>query len=117
MNEEIYYSIKNAVERGDSLESAARTFINAGYNTEEVNLAMRSLKQGYTPQEQTPENKQGISLPSLPNHPPLPKIGPPQKSEENKQKKPRKIIILLLIIFLAIIFLGSLSYLIYILLT
>ena len=47
---------------------------------------MRSLKQGYTPQEQIQENKQGASLPSLPNHPPLPKIGPPQKSEENKQK-------------------------------
>jgi hypothetical protein len=36
VNEEILGGIKNAMERGSSFEQAVQSFINAGYNQNEV---------------------------------------------------------------------------------
>ena len=41
MKEEIVAGLRNAIEHGDSLEGASRTFINAGYNQYEVEAAAR----------------------------------------------------------------------------
>ena len=46
MRDEIAAGLKNAIERGYSLDSAARSFINAGYNPAEVKAAAESLTQG-----------------------------------------------------------------------
>lgn len=46
MKEEITAGIKNALERGASLEDAARSFINAGYNPVEVNEAANNFSSG-----------------------------------------------------------------------
>ena len=43
MNEEIIGGIKNALERGISLDKAAQSFINAGYNPKEVQEAVQVL--------------------------------------------------------------------------
>lgn len=40
MKEEILGGLKNAMDRGDSLEKAAKSFINAGYNPSEVKEAI-----------------------------------------------------------------------------
>lgn len=39
--EEILGGLKNAIERGESPQKAAATFINAGYSSEEVNGALK----------------------------------------------------------------------------
>ena len=43
MKEEILGGLKNALERGITLEKAAQSFINAGYNALDVQEAVRSL--------------------------------------------------------------------------
>lgn len=46
MKDEIFYGIKNAMERGSSLEEAAQSFINSGYNPEEVKEAISMISSG-----------------------------------------------------------------------
>lgn len=46
MKDEIIGGLKNALERGYSLEQAVASFINAGYNPKEVQAAAESLSQG-----------------------------------------------------------------------
>lgn len=46
MNEEIYSGLKNAIEHGSSLESAVQSFINAGYNSQEVHEAAGMFSSG-----------------------------------------------------------------------
>ncbi len=46
MNEEIVSGLRNAVERGITIESAVRSFINAGYDEREVREASQRLMQG-----------------------------------------------------------------------
>ena len=43
MNSEISGGLRNAMEKGESMESAKRTFINAGYPVEEVEYASQNL--------------------------------------------------------------------------
>ncbi|OIO81724.1 hypothetical protein AUJ84_00355 [Candidatus Pacearchaeota archaeon CG1_02_32_132] len=43
MRQDIYGGLKNAVEKGDDLESAVRSFINAGYPEAEVRDAAQAL--------------------------------------------------------------------------
>jgi hypothetical protein len=57
-NEEIAGGLKNAVERGQDLEKAMRSFANAGYSIDEINIAAQRLS-GIRPmvdtQQQTDE--------------------------------------------------------------
>ena len=46
MNEEILAGIKNAIERGYSLEQAVQSFINAGYNAMEVRNIAETFSTG-----------------------------------------------------------------------
>ncbi len=48
MREDIVAGLRNALERGASLEQAVQSFINAGYNPAEVQEAMRGLSFGAT---------------------------------------------------------------------
>ena len=43
MNNDILTALKNAIEHGESLEKAARSFINAGYSASEVREAVSYL--------------------------------------------------------------------------
>ncbi|MEK6825858.1 MAG: hypothetical protein AABY00_03665 [Nanoarchaeota archaeon] len=49
MKEEIVSGIKNGLERGESLDEAMQTFINAGYKSVEVREAANALTGGTTP--------------------------------------------------------------------
>jgi len=44
--EEIAGGLKNALERGQSMEEAIYTFVSAGYNPNEVNEAVALINQG-----------------------------------------------------------------------
>lgn len=46
--EEIKAGIQNAINRGDSLQKAMQSFVNAGYNIEEVKDAAREINMGLT---------------------------------------------------------------------
>lgn len=48
MREDILRGLKNAIERGEPLEKAVQSFINAGYNPIEVKQAAQSLIGGAT---------------------------------------------------------------------
>lgn len=48
MRDEIIAGMQNAVARGQTLEQAAQSFINAGYNPQEVKAAYQMLSSGAT---------------------------------------------------------------------
>ena len=96
MMEEILAGLKNAIERGYSLEQAAQSFLNAGYNPREIEEAVNSITHGaiYITQSQEPIQK---SLQSVqPNS---------FQPIQNKRKKTSFILLLfaLLILIIAII--------------
>jgi hypothetical protein len=141
MREEIIAGLQNAVARGQTLEQAAQSFINAGYNPQEVKAAYQMLSsgasnvitnanmpsgpgvnvqqnihplnygnrpqqlpQGY-PQMQQPVQMQQSAAPSAPlNNPP-----------EKKKGGGGAVVMIIMIIFAALILLGALGYLFYIL--
>ncbi len=49
MRDEIQAGLRNAIERGFSLENAIQSFIGAGYNPVEVKEAAKSLSTGIVP--------------------------------------------------------------------
>ncbi len=48
MREEIWAGLKNAMERGATLEQAVQSFINSGYSPGEVQEAAKALSEGAT---------------------------------------------------------------------
>ena len=48
MIDEMASGLRNALERGSSIESAVESFINAGYNPDEVREAARMITEGAT---------------------------------------------------------------------
>ncbi len=57
---DIITGLKNAVERGYSLEQAKQTLINSGYNTQEVEEASNYLTGGFTNIQQQVTSQQTI---------------------------------------------------------
>ncbi|MBI3334408.1 hypothetical protein HYZ97_02890 [Candidatus Pacearchaeota archaeon] len=49
MNRELVIGLKNALEHGATLDQAVASFINAGYNQQEVTEAANALAQGVIP--------------------------------------------------------------------
>lgn len=101
MENEISAGLKNAMERGESLEHAMQTFVNAGYNPQEVKAAGASLSQGsssgivYAPGERKENYAE-------------------EKNQAPEEKgKSKKTILVIVLILAAIIFLGALGYLIF----
>jgi len=77
MREDIAAGLKNAFERGESMEKAVQAFISAGYNKSEVEEAAKSLGFPH-PQEEQSAQPQPISAPiqqtqQKPQFQPLPK--------------------------------------------
>lgn len=126
MREEIIAGIKNAMTRGQSLELAAQSLVNAGYNPQEVKAAVQTISTGASnivysrssesagskgsapqaPVDPTPASKE-IEKPPLPQ---LPKTG-------IKQKGSRKMGIIIFMVFLLVVFISAIGYLIYYLAT
>lgn len=108
MKDEIYSGLKNAVERGSSLEEAMQTFINAGYNSSEVREAGKMLSGGvsdivFQNQSQQSQTKENNLIPPMP---------PPESSAGKKSK-----FIILAVIAVSLILLGAIGFLVYVLLT
>lgn len=107
MKDEIYSGLKNSIERGFSLEESIQSFINAGYNPQEVREAGKMLSTGVSDivfQNPSPQQKENNLLPPLP------------QEDLGVQKKKNKILIILIIIS-GLIFLGAIGFLVYVLLT
>ena len=67
MRDDIKGGIKNALDRGETLEQAIRSFVNAGYNELEVKEAAEEFGGGaismISPQVQAPSQKPQITQP------------------------------------------------------
>ena len=143
MREEIVAGLQNAAARGQTLEQAAQSFINAGYNPQEVKAAYQMLSSGAsnvfagaTPPGQGVQvqqnNRQAIGNYRMPQqYPPQSQVTPPQaqqpsapsapsappNSPPEKKKDGGKGLLITMIILAALILLASLGYLAYTLLT
>lgn len=96
MEKEIVGGIKNALDRGESLEKAKQSFVNAGYEKSEVEKAAQGLSTFSDIQQPTASKKKT----------PLPTI------KDSKVKKPSKKLKIILF-SLGIIFLILLGLVIY----
>jgi len=96
--EEIIHGLKNAIERGSSLNAAKQSFINAGYDPREVEEAARFVGGGtITQYPQLSQHPQ--QAPQAPQAPQM------QQSPQTKFQKPRKSKagVIVLLIFLIIL--------------
>jgi hypothetical protein len=114
MREEIVAGIRNGLARGQSLEKAAQSMMNAGYNPQEVKAAVQSVSGGAsslvnfnsetknsTPvQTVPPKTEEKISPPRLPT------VGTVKKSDNKNW-------LVILLVFLLIIIIGAIGYLVY----
>ncbi|NCO11804.1 hypothetical protein CO038_03545 [Candidatus Pacearchaeota archaeon CG_4_9_14_0_2_um_filter_39_13] len=80
VREDIFGGLKNALDRGEDLENAARTFINAGYSESEVREAAHSLVSGSDIDSQD-------RLPKLPQQPNYTRS--PERASERQVSSPR----------------------------
>lgn len=104
MKDEIEAGLKNAVERGEKLEDAMASFINAGYNPAEVRQAASSLTHGAV----SIMNATHFNFPKQerPEEPPsthTQEIKPSQYSLPKKSSKKTILLIILIIILILLI--------------
>lgn len=85
--EELVISLQNAVERGQSLEEAIQTLINAGYDISEVREASGYVNIGVLGAIST-----------------MPAVSPPVE----KLKKPKKRWLLILLVIILVLLVGGL---------
>ncbi|MBI5804311.1 hypothetical protein HY450_03640 [Candidatus Pacearchaeota archaeon] len=113
MENEIVSGLRNAIERGASLEKAVQSFINAGYNAEEVRAAGEEISSGASnivySEDNTKKENPDKKLPELPKREDIKKL--PVIGKENK--KSNKALLWVVIVFLVVIFLSSLAFIIY----
>ncbi|MBI2451812.1 hypothetical protein HYV50_01900 [Candidatus Pacearchaeota archaeon] len=123
MQDEILAGLKNAVEHEATLEQAMQSFINAGYNAQEVKAAGRAMIEGASEIVSMPafpnaseEDKKEIPLPKLPEienkREALMWENNQNKETKSSGKSGRTILIVSIIAFL-IALLGFLVYLAY----
>jgi hypothetical protein len=113
MKDEITAGLRNGIDRGEKLEEAMQSLVNAGYNPMEVRQAAASLTQGATsvmgathanlpkPDQDNSEPPQNFS----PAEQPPSSNGTPQ----DKQSKKKIILIILLAILLLIVVGGVIA--------
>ena len=95
MIDEIHAGIKNAIERGSSLEEAVQSFISAGYNPVEVKEAANSIGSGAGAiinfQQAQSQNSEGDQKKVI-----LPDLAP------NSKKKKASILLIVLLLLLTV---------------
>ena len=101
---ELIGGLKNALERGEKIAKAKQTFINAGYNPKEVNMAIEKLPK-ITPifvsqKDTLPPEKPGKS----PSGKPLPSSG---AKVIVQPKKKSKILMIIIIVLSALVLVGA----------
>ena len=93
--------LKNAIERGSSLEKAKSTFISAGYDENDVEEAARTLMPAEAKKPAFPLPKFEIEMPKKEKIQALPEIPKPAKKKKNFIRT--VIIVVAVIIFLLIL--------------
>ena len=106
--EELKSGLQNALERGESLQSAAQSFVNAGYNKKDVDVAARHLSQNNQQTSQPPKqiNSSPQNLPNLSQQTSTKPLG---KTPPKKQAGKLFLIILIIIAVLIVIGAGLLG--------
>ncbi len=128
MREDIIAALKNALERGESLEKAMQSLINAGYNPIEVRQAAESLSQGAM-SIVNPEIERVRQLPV----PPRPQLMPEQMPRqlqpvmqasykrlneirpvpEVKREHKKRAALIIILIFILLLLIGGLIFMIF----
>lgn len=128
MRDEIVGGLRNALDRGESLEQAMQSFINAGYSPLEVREAVKVLPASATSMIQNASQEKSFSSPqpssnastsassttsstSSPPVQPLPQTGAAKPATAQAPKANTKLIIGLSIVLLLLIIAGVGSYL------
>jgi len=113
IKDEIIGGLTNAMEHGSSLEQAIQSFINAGYNSQEVRAAAQQLSSGVSTMlpEVDKSNESIIQDNSIPQAPK--QILSNANINQTKQKSAGKGIVISLIILLIIIVVASILTLIF----
>ncbi len=112
MREEIIVGMRNALERGESIERAVQTFINAGYNPFEVRAAAQMIS-GYNNASTPIANPQSAPVQyQTPQQPPI-----IQFQSQEPEKKSGKTILIIGIAISTLILLSAISYLAFALLS
>ena len=117
MHDEIYYGLKNALERGQTLGAAVQSFINAGYNPAEVREAEKMISSdggissiaGSVNELNAPVSDENFEESTMK---PLPKSG----FQLENSKNGKKVLLIGLIILLGLVILGAIGFLVYTLL-
>jgi hypothetical protein len=113
MSEELAAGIRNAMERGASLQQAVQSFINAGYNAYEVREAERMISGGVSgivyPEATVTGKSEENSLPQIPA------VVPKNENIDSvpKEKRTNRTVLISIVILSLLVFVGALSYLIY----
>ena len=104
---EIIAGLKNAVERGYSLEQALQSFINSGYNKQDVLDSAKNINPAII--SKMPITQAEIRQPPMPELiKSLPQQSQSQPTTPPQKKKSKLIWIILILIFLAIL-IGTLA--------
>lgn len=111
MNSDLASGIKNALERGDTLERVMQSFVNAGYNPQEVMAASKMISEGSVTNLAYP----GAVVSGKKDE--AKKIFPPLNPAQSTTKKSssHKILLIAAIVVTALVFLGAAGYLYYLL--
>ena len=111
-HEELITGLKNALDRGQSLENAVQSLISAGYNLAEVHDAADSINLGAIGEVSKQEIKNQISIPTPESekessdvqYKPLPRTTAIQSQPKQHRKIPRWLINLLIFVGALIVF-------------
>lgn len=124
MKDEILAGLRNALDRGSSVEEAVQSFINSGYNPQEVRAAAEVLSGGVSDIVYPDESKGKTSLENkenIPNSRNLSNshldaarygVSDPNENKEEEKKSGKRTLIIGIIIA-SVIVLGAIGYLIY----
>ncbi len=92
VREDLVAGLRNALERGASLEGAKQTLLNAGYSSEEVEEASNYLSAGSVLAVQPQQLKKPADSvqPSKSKQPPAPHPQQPALNQQQQAAKPEK---------------------------
>jgi len=107
MSDEIISGLRNALERGESLDKAAQTFLNAGYNPSDVRESVNVISTGAT--NITP---QVISHPSqlkiFPTASPQSTPTAPSASPQILKPKKKHLALIIILVLVLLLLVGGL---------
>lgn len=118
MKDEIISGLRSGMEHGSSLEQAVKSFINAGYNPQEVHAAAQMISSGASQIVHAPDND--LSPGGEHDLPPMPSVNgteapsaPVGNEMVGKKKSSGKTLLVIILIVFLIAVLGGIGWLMY----